>query len=64
MLGNKIKVTTLANTCTTGYSFIYQKFVETVYQILKMKSQCLIKPKLIQKLDGKATKPISYTILY
>ena len=39
--------TILANTCATGYSFIDEKFVERVCQILEIESQRLIKPKQI-----------------
>ena len=42
---NKIIVTILANTYTTGYSFINEEFMETVCQDLEIKPQCLIKPK-------------------
>ncbi len=34
ILRNKIIVTLLADTCATGYGFIDEKFVETVYQVL------------------------------
>ncbi len=43
-LGNKIKATTLADTCATGYSFIDEEFVETVCQVLEIEPQRLIKP--------------------
>ena len=33
------------NTCTTGYLFINKKFAEKVYQVLKIKPQCLINLK-------------------
>ena len=36
--------TILANTYTIRYGFIHEKFVEKIYQVLKIKSQCLIKP--------------------
>ena len=35
----------LANTCVTRYSFIDKKFVKTVYQIVEIELQCLIKLK-------------------
>ena len=52
----------LANTCATGYSFIDEEFAETVYQVLVIKLQCLIKPKQIQGFDGRAAKPITHAI--
>ena len=53
---------TLAKTCATRYSFLDEKFAETVCQVLKIKPQCLIKPKQIQEFDGRATKPITHAI--
>ena len=35
-LGNKIKATTLINTCATGFSFIDKKFAEIVCKKLKI----------------------------
>ena len=58
-LGNKIKATTLANICATGYDFIDE---ETVCQALEIKLQRLIKPKQIQEFDGRAANPITYAI--
>lgn len=52
----------LANTYATGYGFIDEKFTETVCQILKIKLQPLIKPKQIQKFDGKVAKSITHAI--
>ncbi len=46
-LGNKIKATTLADTCATGYGFIDKEFAETVCQVLEIEPQRLIKPKQI-----------------
>ena len=60
--GNKIRAKTLADTCATGYSFIDEEFVETVCQVLEIKSQRLIKPKQIQGFDGRAAKPIPHAI--
>lgn len=45
ILGNKIMVITLTNTCVTKYGFINEKFAEKVCQVLKIKSQYLIKSK-------------------
>lgn len=39
--------TILANTYTTGYGFIDERFAEIVCQDLEIKPQCLIKPKWI-----------------
>ena len=50
--------TTLANTCAIRYGFINKEFAETVYQVFEIELQCLIKPKQIQRFDGRATKPI------
>ena len=61
-LGNKIRATTLADTCATRYGFIDEKFVETVCQVLEIELQRLIKPKQIQRFDGRAAKPITYAI--
>ena len=61
-LGNKIRATTLANTYAIGYGFIDEKFAETVCQVLEIESQRLIKPKQIQRFDGRATKPITHAI--
>ena len=35
----------LANIYITGYNFIDEKFMEIVYQVFEIESQCLIKPK-------------------
>ena len=61
-LGNKIRATTLADTCATGYDFIDEKFAETVCQVLEIEPQCLIKPKQIQRFDGRNAKPITHAI--
>ena len=61
-LGNKIKATTLADTCATGYGFIDEEFAETVCQVLEIEPQRLIKPKQIQGFDGRAAKPITHAI--
>ena len=53
---------TLADTYTTEYGFIDEKFAETVCQVLEIKPQCLIKPKQIQRFDGRAAKPITHAI--
>ena len=60
--GNKIKATTLADTCATGYGLIDEEFAETVCQVLEIEPQRLIKPKQIQGFDSRAAKPITYTI--
>ena len=57
-----MKAITLANTCATGYGFIDEKFAETVCQALEIKPQRLIKPKQIQRFDGRAAKPITHII--
>ena len=62
ILENKIKAKNIANTCAIRYGFIDKKFEKTVCQVLEIKPQCLIKPKQIQKFNGKATKPIIHTI--
>ncbi len=54
--------TILANTCATGYSFINKEFTEIVCQDLEIELQSLIKLKQIQEYDGRAVKPITYTI--
>ena len=36
ILGNKIMAIILASTCTIGYDFIDEKFVETICQVLKI----------------------------
>lgn len=36
---------TLANICATSFDFIDEKFVDTVCQVLEIKSKCQIKPK-------------------
>ena len=54
--------TTLADTCATGYSFIDEEFTKTVFQDLEIEPQRLIKPKQIQRFDGRAAKPITYVI--
>ena len=59
---NKIMVIILTITCTTRYSFINEEFIETVCQILKIEPQCLIKPKQIQRFDGRVAKPITHAI--
>ena len=59
---NTIKATILADICATGYGFINEKFARTVCQVLEIEPQCLIKPKQIQKFDGRAAKPITHTI--
>lgn len=62
MVEDKIRVTILANTCGTRYSFIDEEFIEKVYQILEIKLQCLIKLKHIQEFDDRAMKFIIRTI--
>ncbi len=61
-LENKIKATTLANTCTIGYGFIDEEFMEIVCQVLEIEPQCLIKLKQIQGFNGRAAKPITHAI--
>ena len=62
ILGNRIRATTLADTCANGYSFIDEKFAEIVCQVLEIEPERLIKPKQIQGFDGRAAKPIIYAI--
>ena len=62
ILGNKTRATTLVDTYATGYGFINEEFAETVCQVLEIKLQRLIKPKQIQRFDGRAAKPITYAI--
>lgn len=45
ILINKIMAIILVDTCAIEYSFINKKFVKTVYQILQIKLQYLIKTK-------------------
>lgn len=52
----------LANICTTGYSFIHEEFAETICQVLEIKPQRLIKPKQIQEFHGRVTRPITHII--
>ncbi len=61
-IGNKIKATTLVDTCATGYGFIDEEFAETVCHVLEIEPQCLIKPKQIQRFDSRAAKPITHVI--
>lgn len=49
---NKIKATTLVNTCATRYGFINEEFIETICQVLKIEPQYLIKPKQLQRFDS------------
>ncbi len=39
-----------------------EKFAKTVYQVLEIEPQHLIKPKQIQEFDGRAAKPITHAI--
>ena len=52
----------LADTCTTRYGFIDEKFEEKVCQVLELLSQRLIKPKQIQRFDNRAAKLITHAI--
>ena len=61
-LENKIRATTLADTCATGYGFIDEEFAEIVCQVLEIEPQRLIKSKQIQGFDGRAAKPIIHAI--
>ena len=61
-LGNKIRATTLADTCATGYGFIDEEFAETVCQVLEIEPQCLVKSKQIQGFNGRAAKLITHAI--
>lgn len=47
ILGDKINVIILVDTCTSGYNFIDEKFVEIICQMLEIESHHLIKPKPI-----------------
>ena len=62
ILGKKIRATTLADTCATGYGFIDEEFAETVCHVLEIESQRLIKLKQIQRFDDRAAKPITHAI--
>ena len=64
ILRNKVKATTLADTCATRYGFINEEFLETVCQILEIEPQCLIKHKQKQRFDGRTAKSITYTIYH
>ena len=55
-LGNKIKTTTLVDTCATGFGFIDEKFAEIVCKKLEIQSQHLTKLKPIQGFDGRAAQ--------
>ena len=61
-LGNKIKVTTLIDTCAIGFGFINEKFVEIICKRLEIQPQRLIKPKPIQEFDSRAARPVIYAI--
>ena len=61
-LGNKINAITLVDTCATRYGFIDEKFAEMVCQTLEIESQCLTKPKPIQRFDGRAAQLVTYAI--
>ena len=61
-LGNKIKATTLVDTCAIGFGFIDEKFVEIVCEKLEIQPQCLTKPKLIQGFDDRAARRITHAI--
>ena len=61
-LGKRIMATILANTCATRYGFIDKKFAKIVCQVLEIEPQRLIKPKQIQRFDGRATQPITHAI--
>lgn len=62
ILGNKIIAIILANICATRYCFIDEEFAEKVCQVLEIEPQRLIKPKQIQRFDGRAAKPIIHAI--
>ena len=36
ILGNKIRATTLADTCATGYGFIDEEFAKIICQVLEI----------------------------
>ena len=61
-LGNKIKATTLVDTCATGFGFINEKFAEIVCERLEIQPQRLTKPKPIQGFDGRTARPMTYAI--
>ena len=44
-LKNKIKVIILTNSYIIGYNFMKKEFIETIYQIFKIKLHCLIQLK-------------------
>ena len=61
-LGNKINAITLVDTCATGYSFIDEKFAKIVCQTLEIELQRPMKPKPIQRFDGRAAQPVTHAI--
>ena len=62
ILGNKIKATTLVDTCATRFGFINEKFAEIVCERLEIQPQCLTKPKSIQGFDDRAAQPITHVV--
>lgn len=52
----------LIDPCATSFGFIDEKFVEIVSKTLEISSQRLTKPKLIQRFESRAAKPVIYTI--
>ena len=61
-LGNKIKARILVDTCTTGFGFNDEKFVEITCKRLEIQPQRRTKPKPIQGFDDRATWPVTHTI--
>ena len=64
ILSNKIKTTTLVDTCPTGFGFINKKFAEIVYTRLEIQLPCLTKLKPIQAFDGRAAWPKTHAIYF
>ena len=61
-LGNKIKATTLVDTCATRFGFIDENFAEIVCKKLEIQPQRLTKLKPIQEFDKRAAQPVTHTI--
>ncbi len=62
ILGNKINIIILVDTCAIRYGFIDEKFVEMVCQTLEIEPQRLTKPKSIQRLDDRAAQLVTHAI--
>lgn len=62
ILRKKIKAIIVADTYAPEYDFLLEDFAETVYQVLEIEPQRLIKIKQIQEFDGTDVKPITHAI--